>query len=336
MQKILIAGAGSIGTVVGAFLSDENEVILLRRHEPYPNLPIKVVGVEETSTVLPVENIQSLPKKIEVDLIIVTCQSQQTDDLIRSLRPHISNIPLIISLQNGVGNYEAIRARFKDNPIVLGTVWWSATQIDKTNVYYHRKAETIIGRKAEDSKTDDTHVIKVEKLLSKYFQVKRTIDINLEIHRKLALNVVSPVLALVKQPYPQGFIEEGTKRLAHAMFDEAVNAMLPNFELLLDDKLLKAHSLLKGDVDIPPPETTEFTHKVSSQISMEKYGGAKSNVEALLLPIIRIGLITKKPTPTIQNVLDYIVQLPSTYHRHSEKELESLIVSWNNCSLLIE
>ncbi len=336
MSRILIAGAGSIGTVVGAFLAKDHEVILLRRHEPYPSLPIKIVGVEETSAVVPVENLENLPRNLSLDVIIITCQSQQTDELVRSLNRHITNSPLIISLQNGVGNYETIRSKFKENPIILGTVWWSATQIDKTKVYYHRKASTILGRIEEDEKTHDSHVIKAEKLLAKYFQVKRSDDINLEIHRKLALNVVSPVLALVKQPYPQGFIDEGPRKLAHAMFDEAVNAMLPKYELLVDEKLLNVHSLLKGDLPITSDEAPLYRHKVSSQISLEKYGGAKSNVEALLLPIIRLAKITQSRTPTIQKVLDYTVRLTPDYKRHSSSDLESLIVSWNGCSLIVE
>lgn len=336
MPKILIAGAGSIGTVLGAFLSKQNDIVLLRRQESYPSLPIKVVGVEETSCVLPVETIESLDKDKVFDYVFVTCQAQQTVELTESLVRVIKGSPIIISLQNGVGNYEAIRARFKQNPVVLGTVWWSATLLEKTKVYYHRKSQTILGRIDEDPYTTESHVMKVVRLLSPFFEVQKTDHIELELYRKLALNVVSPVLALVKKPYPQGLKDASARHLAHAMFDEAVNALRPKFESLVDDKLLQAHALLKGEVEIKDQKSSPYSHKVSSQISMEKYGGANSNVESLLLPIVRMGKVTGKSTPTIQNVLNYVVRLPSTYLAHSSAQLEGLLKDWNGCSLVFE
>ena len=72
-----------------------------------------------------------------------------------------------------------------------------------------------------------------------------------EIRTKLILNVVSPPLALTKQPYPGGLNDINIKNIVHALFDEAIeisqligwdldletNSQLNNFHKMLVNKM---------------------------------------------------------------------------------------------------
>ncbi len=336
MSRILIAGSGSIGTVLGAFLAEAHEVTLLRRNESYPSLKIKVVGVQETSAILPVMSFETLPSKLDYDYVFITVQSQDTKNLIEGLSSRLPSKSILVSLQNGIGNYEAIRRELKSNPLVLGVVWWSATLLNPTTVYYHRKSETTLGRKQEDNHTSTANVIDVSRLLAPHFPSKISDDIDVDLHRKLALNVVSPVLALIKQPYPQGLLQENARKLTHVLFDEAVNALVKRYPTLLDDKLLLFHKMLVGDAPIPDLPKSNYTHKTSTQISLEKYGGAGSNADVILGALIRIGRITATKISTILKVHEFLMSLPSNYNALTDDDLKSYIPESYSCSLSVE
>ena len=92
--------------------------------------------------------IQKLIFKIKrIDLIFITTQAQQTDDLCSDLINSSLNMSnsIIINLQNGLNTYQKIQNYFSNNKLITGTVWWSATQINLKKTLYHRKDKTFLG-----------------------------------------------------------------------------------------------------------------------------------------------------------------------------------------------
>ena len=85
-KQILIAGAGSIGTVLGLYLQRKgHHVRLLRRRVNFERINIKLVGVDEFSEQLQISNNSSLDNDFTPDLIFLTSQRQQLPSLLEDI-----------------------------------------------------------------------------------------------------------------------------------------------------------------------------------------------------------------------------------------------------------
>lgn len=285
-MRITIAGAGSIGTVLGVLLKQtEADIRLLRRSGPKGLLDITITGeVNQTEEMNIIHHDDKLINP--ADLIIITVQEQHTSEIVEQLIDSnmVGNDTILISLQNGVNAAKTLVSSFPDHPVLAGTVWWSATLANYNTVLYHRKASTVIGI-PNGSKAKKSHLGKVVRLLKKVLTVEQTGDILNEQRRKLVLNVVSPPLALAKLPYPQGLKDDNIRQVVHALFDEAIEtASLLDWQIdeQDDQRLSQFHDLLiSGDIPADNKSRT-IQHKVSTQIGMEKYGGEGSNIYELL------------------------------------------------------
>ena len=282
-MKVLIAGAGSIGTTLGAYLSKHHDVSLLRKIPSSTRSSIKIIGIDEFTfdpRIYTKTNIQNQ----SFDLIFITAQAQQTDHLCTDLINSSLNMTnsIIINLQNGLDTYRKIQNYFPNNKLITGTVWWSATQINHKKTLYHRKDKTFLGI-PPNSIANKQDLDNISKILSKNFEVIISNDIVKEIRTKLILNVVSPPLALTKQPYPSGLNDINIKNIVHALFDEALEiSQLIGWDLDLEtnSQLNNFHKMLVSN-DVFDTSKHEYVHKVSTQISMEKYGGQGSNIDEL-------------------------------------------------------
>lgn len=310
-MKIAIAGAGSIGTVVGVLLAQSHDVELIRRSGKFGKYVIEIVGAEEHQQEVEVLNSHQLGKNRKVDMIILTTQRHQSEILLNILEKAylVNDKTIILALQNGRLVSHPIKSRFPVCRIVQGIVWWSATQLSDNQVYYHRKAPTYIG---------DITIGKeaVMEILSPFLEMVEVNDIHKEIHTKLLLNVVSPCLALIKEPYPQGLNNMKLRKITHIVFDDVVE-VAKRMEWEIDDKLRDFHELLKSNRIVDEPDN-KFTHKVSTQISAEKHGGKNSNAGALL------GYFIMNGSDAANLILEYVSELPANYEPVSDDLLDEL------------
>jgi 2-dehydropantoate 2-reductase len=127
--KILIFGAGAIGTYVGGSLMHHgHEVIFLER--PGMVEPLQAAGLEirinERTISLPSPVVYSDLKKVldqvSFDLAILAVKSYDTDDLIASWGEMKALIPPVLCLQNGVENEEKISRALGNERVLSGTV----------------------------------------------------------------------------------------------------------------------------------------------------------------------------------------------------------------------
>ena len=302
-MKILIAGAGSIGSVLGVLLSFEHEVTLMRRKDA-GEMEVKVTGAVETYARLPVVASCPFPQS----LVIVSCQSQHTQSILPQLDMAVDSGTIILSLQNGVDNLDLLKQKFPKNRVYAGLVWWSATLIRPDLVYYHRSAPTVI-----DSASGLCEVLH-------RFNCEESDEIRNEMYRKLVLNVVSPALALRKLPYPQGLHEKAVRDLTRLMFEEACVILSSKGINLESHRLRKFHRILQGD--IPDATVGKYTHKVSTQIGLEKYGGSDSNVRTLLGKLLEmdddgVGIV-------LHQVHDLVLSLDRSYNPVDPDTLQSI------------
>ena len=129
VPRILIMGAGAVGSIVGGYLAlGGNEVTLVgrKKHVEQINgqgLCINLGGVERCGIregLHAVENISELNG--EFDLIILSIKSYDTPEALNELRPVITDNTTLLSLQNGVGNEPQIHAAYPENTLLAGII----------------------------------------------------------------------------------------------------------------------------------------------------------------------------------------------------------------------
>ncbi|MCY3412976.1 MAG: hypothetical protein INQ03_15160 [Candidatus Heimdallarchaeota archaeon] len=320
-MRVLIAGAGSIGTVVGMLVQKDHEVNLLRRSGTFGLISHTITGVKNFES-----KIQILDSNVELldqiyDIIILSTQRQQSEQILKYLeRQNIPENTIFLCLQNGMHVSDPVQKYFPNNPIVQGVVWWSATLIDSSTVYYHREAPTFLG----SVKGDGLNVAK--SLLAPHFDIQISDDIFSEVRKKLLLNIVSPVLALIKQPYPQGLNNLRIRTITRIVFDDVLSIALERgWEI--DDKLVGFHKLLHSDTLSEQSPQSNHVHKVSTQISAEKHGGRGSNAGELL------GYFILQGSKSCEILLSTVMKLEPHYYALMDDEIDDLLTELNSLNI---
>jgi 2-dehydropantoate 2-reductase len=125
--KILIAGAGAIGSVLGAMLHCAGHRVTLlgrRRHmEAIACEGLRITGLLGTHTIRGL-NLADRPCQLDgrFDLILCTVKPYDTAAISDDIGERLSDHGLIVSMQNGLGNIEALASRFGLGQVLGGRV----------------------------------------------------------------------------------------------------------------------------------------------------------------------------------------------------------------------
>ncbi len=110
-MKFLIFGAGALGSFVGGILAQRHEVVLVGRGdhmEAIQRQGLRITGRTEL-TVWP-HTSTAVPGGEAPDVVIVTTKAYDTAAAVEALKP-FHDSALFVTLQNGLGNAEAIARR---------------------------------------------------------------------------------------------------------------------------------------------------------------------------------------------------------------------------------
>lgn len=198
-MKIVVMGAGAIGSFFGAMLSKKHDVVLVGR-KPHvdaikkhglkingkTDLNVKILATESVSKVF-----------FPVDLLILTVKSYGTETAVKSAKSLIDSNTTVMSLQNGLDNVEKIQKIVKSDKILVcitthGVVFSKPGVVEHTGV-----GKTVIGC-LNNKKTQF-----VDNIINCFNEsgVKTTFsnDVNREIWIKAIVNSsINPVTALFK------------------------------------------------------------------------------------------------------------------------------------------
>jgi len=145
-MKIAIFGAGSIGVYAGvSLLAAGADAVLIgrsRMRERIARDGVRLTDLRgtdlhvEAERIIFEENAQALG---DADLILVTVKSADTAAAAQSIRTHARPDALLISLQNGIGNADVLRAALPGQRVLAGMVPFNVVQMDGGR--FHRGTE---------------------------------------------------------------------------------------------------------------------------------------------------------------------------------------------------
>lgn len=108
-MRVVVVGAGAIGSLFGGRLADQHEVVLIGRTphvEAIRSQGLRLTGQTERRVKVKAsttcENLQ------EADVVLITTKAHDTAGAVTTARPVIGETTFVVSLQNGLGNIETI------------------------------------------------------------------------------------------------------------------------------------------------------------------------------------------------------------------------------------
>lgn len=145
-MKIQILGAGALGSLVGGLLAQHHDVTLIGRKEhvlAVQGSGLRITGLTELH-VRP-EAVTGPEGLDEPDLLMITVKSYNTKRGARELA-RLSPEVQIISLQNGLGNINALAGFVPEASIIAGLTSHGATFMEPGHVHHGGDGDTVIGR----------------------------------------------------------------------------------------------------------------------------------------------------------------------------------------------
>ena len=118
--RILVFGAGAIGSLLGGLLSRENEVAIVGRKHHVDAINRKGLHISGATTFLAWPTAVTVVPTGDYDAIFVATKAYDTAAAVDALRAFWREGPFI-TLQNGLGNAEALAA--KAARVVAGTTY---------------------------------------------------------------------------------------------------------------------------------------------------------------------------------------------------------------------
>jgi 2-dehydropantoate 2-reductase len=159
-MKILVLGAGSLGSVFGGFLAKNGHRVTLfgREHciNPVNNCCLFIEGFWGDHHITNIKGYSSLNKIIQTegrsfDLTLLTVKSYDTKELINRYLQTFGCAHLTVSLQNGLGNLETIAEILGKDKAIGGRVIFGAELIEPGRVKVTVYADKVILGSLDDS-----------------------------------------------------------------------------------------------------------------------------------------------------------------------------------------
>lgn len=226
-MKVVIIGAGAMGCLYGAYLSRNNDVIMLDSFEPQVAAinahGITVVegdGMEQTYT--QVKAAVSGNYHEVADLVIVFVKATYTQQALEQNAALFDDHTLVMTLQNGAGNDRKIARFVKPENILIGTSKHNSVNLGQGKVRHSGSGATTIGSNATDALDTLTSIQRI--LDSAGFQTVVSTDIQRIIWSKLFVNLsINTFTAITRAPIGSMIDNRYAWDFAEKMICEAVD-----------------------------------------------------------------------------------------------------------------
>ena len=219
MTQVVVAGAGTIGSLLAAFLARVADVaVLVRREEHAAALNregLRVSGrADFTARVTAATDPADLPAP---ELVIIASKGNDLESVADRLRGEFDGAT-VMTIQNGLGAEEAVAAR-GDWPLLSSVTFMSGTRHSDSHVEYILDTATWIGPYRDTTPADARAVAGL--IATSGLKAEAFDDLRPAQWSKLIFNAtVNGVAALSGLPHDHHFAEEPLGPLVHALVDE--------------------------------------------------------------------------------------------------------------------
>jgi 2-dehydropantoate 2-reductase len=148
-MKITIAGAGAMGCRFGAALAEAGHHVLLLDGWPDHVLAINTSGLKVTdehgTRIIRIQAKLFPADKDPADLLIVFAKATATAEVAEAAAPAIGPDTLVLTLQNGLGNIEALLPHVSRDRLLAGTTTLGTELVGPGHIRALGSGETVLG-----------------------------------------------------------------------------------------------------------------------------------------------------------------------------------------------
>ncbi len=225
-MKIAVIGSGAMGCLYGAYLSQNNEVIMLDINPENADRINKngITVIEEDGTHRNFANANACVAgelTEPADLVIVFVKSPLTEEAVRMNKKIFGDHTLVMTLQNGAGNDRKIEKYVDKRRVIIGTSKHNSVVEDFGVVRHSGHGVTTIGSNIKRNRNPE----KVKSVLEKSgFDTVVSDDIQRIIWSKLFVNLsINTFTAITRSPIGSMIENRYAWDFAEKMICEAVN-----------------------------------------------------------------------------------------------------------------
>ena len=218
--KILVFGAGAIGSFVGALLSIENEVTLVARAAHADAIRARGLKISGRTTLVAHPNVATEVPIAEFDAVFVTTKSYDTANAVQALQP-LWRRTIFVTLQNGLGNAEALSDAV--DRVLAGTTTHGVTFVRPGEVVHAGEGETVVGVVKGAVRADADHIADV--LTRAGIATSVTDDVRHELWAKAIVNAaINPLTAVLRAPNGAVVANEDLRGIVERLAREGASA----------------------------------------------------------------------------------------------------------------
>lgn len=286
-EKIMILGAGAIGSLYGAFLSQKNDVTLIgnKKHvESINSNGLRITGDKnETVRIKAETGIRGIPRKT---LILLTTKAYDSEQAVRGIEKFLKKDTVILILQNGLGNEEVVRQVVGDKVTIVRAVIKMAAEFFRPGEIKFWSGETVV-----ESSDAGAEIVNLLNGCGLKARVSEYID--REIWTKLVVNcVVNPLTALFRVRNYEIW-HDSLKNVRHGIVNECLK--------VAEAEGVSLHGDMAERMDDRVSSYTNF-----SSMYQDIVKGKKTEIDFLNGKIVDLGKKHHIPTPLNETLVSFI------------------------------
>lgn len=288
-MRVVIVGAGAMGSLFGVMLSAEADVCLLDFYQAHIEaINQKGLMVDEMNGTQRVYHLfaTTVPEKIEtqVDLAIIFTKSNQTKQAAQIAKPLLGSKGVALTLQNGLGNLETIAGIIGRDRAIAGVVSHGANMIAPGHIRHAGKGPVYIEK-------SDRHIGLLTELTEIFTKagIETHLSENLDslIWGKLVVNIgINALTAILR--VPNGVLAdtiECEKIMTEAVTEAVLVAKAHHIELPYDNPLERVK------------EACRKTGKNRSSMLQDIFNGRPTEIGAINRAVANKGMEVNIDTP---------------------------------------
>jgi 2-dehydropantoate 2-reductase len=300
-MKIAVVGVGALGCLLGAYLSEVGDVVLVG-HWPEQVARIRAQGLwlerPDGRRTHHSPAIADNPLDVgRVEVALVAVKSRQTDEAARAIGVLLDAGGLAITLQNGLNNLARLRGMLGDHRVALGVTSEGATILGSGEVRHAGHGLTHFGR---DPVLRDVQLDLLAQIADLFnaagFEAHLVNNTDGLIWGKLAVNAaINPLTALLR--VPNGFLIEHEGLIdimRRAAYEVAALAERQGIALPYPDAAERALEVARA---------TASNH---SSMLQDVLRGAPTEIDAICGVIAHAGRELSVPTPVNERLWELV------------------------------
>ena len=289
-MQLIVLGAGAIGSLYGAKLAAENDVLLVGRPEHAAAINargLRIEGIESHTVRVPAATVVT---QIGANaLVLLTTKVMASAAALGPIAPLVRDDTTILCLQNGLGSEQIARAALRNRGVVLrGITQFGAIFETPGAIKYMAAGYTVIEQHERSKRIADAFT-------AAGLNCDVSPNIAAEVWNKTVINcVVNPITAILGCDVG-GIVQPGLDRLKQLVIDECVAVALTqgvifddsDFKRQINERFAPSHNIASMLQDLQRGRPTEIDYMNGAVAALGGERGVACLVNRALTDMIK-------------------------------------------------